>query len=129
MKKRIANYIPLALDALQEKIVKDGCYDNEYAGYIASFGPTVIQTGLLPATAFYSRKDSGTAGDRKKVGDAIIKVIAPNEYRETTLLLDYILLHNNKETKEKILDAVIALKLSIRTFKKNKKDNAEGEEE
>jgi len=124
MKKRVETYIPNALKALQDaNIVISGKYDNEYAGYISAFGPSVIQAGLIPTVAFYGRK-SGDA-DRKKVGDAILKVVAPNENHQEFLF--YVLAHDNDrdETKRKILDAIVALKLAIRTFEKNEKKRGE----
>jgi CRISPR-associated protein Cmr5 len=118
MKKRVEKYIPAALKALQDaNIVINGKYDNEYAGYISAFGPSVIQAGLTPTVAFYGR--TGGDADRRKVGDAILKVIAPGENHQN--FLNYVLVHahDREETKRKILDAIIALKLAIRTFEKN----------
>lgn len=124
MKKRVEKYIPDALRALQEaKIVVGGKYDNEYAGYISAFGPSVILAGLIPTVAFFGR--TGGDADRKKVGDAILKVVAPGENHQNFLY--YVLAHDNDrdETKRKILDAIVALKLAIRTFEKNEKKRGE----
>jgi CRISPR-associated protein Cmr5 len=116
MKKRIEEYIPRALEALKTaNIVVNGAFNSEFGGYIAAFGPSVIQSGLLPTVAFYSCKDACLAKDRQKIGVAILRIISQDSKES---LLDYI---NNRteETKQEVLDAVIALKLALRTFKKN----------
>lgn len=107
MKKRIENYIPSALNALEEVgIVKNGEFPKEYNGYISSFGASIRQAGLLATILFYNAEESSATGDRKKIIKAIEKIIDVNN------------LQNNLDKKAQIEDAAVALKLAIRTFKK-----------
>ena len=107
MKKRIENYIPSALNALEEVgIVKNGEFPKEYNGYISSFGASIRQAGLLATILFYNAEESGATGDRKKIIKAIEKIIDVNN------------LQNHLDKKAQIEDAAVALKLAIRTFKK-----------
>ncbi|MBN1222390.1 MAG: hypothetical protein JXB23_04035, partial [Candidatus Aminicenantes bacterium] len=72
MKNEVTCYLERAENALRSTgIVKDGdTYEQEYGGRIASFGPSVILSGLLPTVAFYSKDE-----ERGKVMKAIMKTI------------------------------------------------------
>ena len=108
MKKRVEEYIPEALKALKDVgIVKNGKFSKEYNGYISSFGASIRQAGLLATIMFYSAEDSGASQDRKKIIEAIEQIIGVND------------LKNHIDKKSQIEQAAIALKLAIRTFKKD----------
>ncbi len=95
--------------------------DDVYDGYLAGFGPAVITSGLIQTLATYAADDK-----RKKVLDAIAEVAAISSTTTADKLLAVCLdSHSNKPQlniwRNKIIDASIALKMMIRTYKKPKK--------
>jgi len=126
MNRRIEKLIPDAIDVVKEVLEKDEKVASEYNGYIASFGASIITSGLLPAIAFYESESSGAQKDRKKLMTAIRKLIkkTKKESDNNETLMKYVLPHKNdlSEIKEEITDAAIALKLAIRTFELKKGD-------
>jgi len=128
MNKKVNELIPKALDAItNSRMAVNGKFEKEYKGYIASMGASIIQSGLIATLAFYSNVSEKTV-KRKNVLDAILLLIAPNDQKD---LLKYVLSKvkpnnaaalNSDELKKfeiKISDALIALKLALRTFKQN----------
>lgn len=132
MNNKINKLIPKALDAITKSgMVSSGEFDKEYKGYIASMGASIIQSGLIATLAFYSNP-SPEAGERRiKLLHAIFMMIEDNRQGK---LFDYVLEktkpanHNNftadqldktelKKLENNISDALIALKLALRTFK------------
>lgn len=110
MRKRIESYIPKALKAIEkfDIVNNNGEVPKQFNGYIASFGASVRQAGLLATTLFY-QNTKNTEEDRSKIIDAI-------EY----IIDEPIVTHNNtvdKKTRQKVEDAAVALKLAVRTFK------------
>lgn len=124
MNKKVNELIPKALEAIEKsKMVEGGKVDKEYKGYIASMGASIIQSGLLATLAFYSNEQSGSADKRSKLMMAIVKTIINAEPNEK--LLNYVLSRTNNGTnkteidkfEKQISNALIALKLALRTFK------------
>jgi len=116
-KKNIEKYIPKAMDALSETFDK-GTFPSSYNGYISSFGASIIQSGLKPTLALFENKDSSTKEKKELLTNIILKIIDSNTKEES--LLHYILQNQQNEhyLKQQILDISIAIKLSLRTFKK-----------
>jgi len=113
-KKRIDALIPHAIKELENKLYKNGAIDKVYQGYLASFGPTVISSGLLQSVMFYS-------GDKnkKKVIEIMWELIKNEFSTQATSMEDFLNENQNYKNyavKHKILEANIACKLSIRTF-------------
>jgi len=115
-KKRIEEYIPKAIEVLEDEFKNKGI-PKEYNGYISAFGAGIIQSGLKPTVAIYENKQADTKSDKDILTRLILKIIDSNTQEKS--LLKYILNSNESEDilKEKIKDAAIAIKLSIRTFK------------
>lgn len=102
---------------------------EEYDGYVASLGASIVTSGLQTALAFYTDIDDY---DEKKVQAYRFKVLQAlaQILKEETLfqglnqtnngLLEFVLKPENKgkqrELKSKILAASVALKLSLRNF-------------
>ena len=110
MRKQIESYIPRALEAIKrfEIATNNGEVPKQFNGYIASFGASVRQAGLLATTLFY-QNTKNTEEDRSKVIDAIEFIIEqPIVTQENRV---------EKNTREKVEDAAVALKLAVRTFK------------
>jgi len=110
-KRKIEAYIPKAIEAIEslEIVNRDGEVAKQFNGYIASFGASIRQAGLLVTALFYANANSNAEKEREKVVKAIEMMIGHN-----------IINHNNKiekSTRTKVEDAAIALKLAIRTYK------------
>lgn len=123
-KKDIERLIPLAFKAIETCIIKkDGHIDKVYKGYIESFGPTVIQSGLLPAICLYEKKGTSSEGDKIRVIEAI-QYILPTDFTNSPSKFSMLVggRTDKVECKEKIMNAVIALKLAIRTFEFDDKE-------
>ncbi len=122
MKQRVEKYIPEAIESIENNILENNKVKSQFKGYISSFGAAIIQTGLIPAVAFYSVQGDADA-ERQKLIEAIKKIL--NENDETILsnqsLLSFLIEKfesndNMNLWKEKIMDAATALKLAVRTF-------------
>jgi CRISPR-associated protein Cmr5 len=116
-KKSIEKYIPKAMEVLNETF-SDGTFPSSYNGYISSFGASIMQSGLKPTLALFENKDASTK-EKKELLTNIILTILDKDAKENSLL-EYVLKHRDNELylKQKILDISIAVKLSLRTFKK-----------
>jgi len=143
-RKNIESMIPLAVKIIGESGIvhpnKDGIKEikSEYFGYVDSFGPTVIQGGLLQACAFYSQEDK--KADRKNISDIIKKVLLtsgfiPNRFQGDESLSDITEKVMCPPTgpdyvfwRERVLEAAIACKLAIRLFHKDKTKKPEESE-
>ena len=109
MSKQIEKFIPKALEAIiKYKIAENGEVPKQFNGYIASFGASVRQAGLLATVLFYANEQSNSEEDRKKVVDAIEFIIGTKIINNNSV---------DKQTRAKVDDAAVALKLSVRTFK------------
>ena len=142
---KIEKLLPFALNAAQKFITVDTLklsVPKQFKGYISSFGASVIQSGLMPTLAFYSDAKKAK-GDRSLLIPALIDILFQNKSYpaevevekvldslandESVYLKDVIhllfdwLLKQNKINPEKLrkelMDASIALKLALRTFR------------
>ena len=116
-KKTIDKLIPKAMEVL-EKTFPDGTFPSSYNGYISSFGASIMQSGLKPSLALFENKDANTKEKKELLTTVILTILDENSKEDT--LLEYVLNNNKNEKflKQKILDISIAIKLSLRTFKK-----------
>ena len=108
--------VPNAIKVIQHSVIlKNGAIESKYNGYISSFGASIIQAGLNSTIAFFE-KASGEGKDRKYILDAIWELIQKenldNGYSKISEFA------NNKNAKEIIMDAAVAMKLAIRIFEK-----------
>ena len=123
MKKRVEKYIPSAINAVKQHIASGEKVKRQFKGYIASFGAAVIQTGLIPAVAFYSVQ-AGAEVDRGKIIEAIKEILekAGEAKIGQQSLLQFLIKRYEQggedmsRWKEKVMDAATALKLAVRTF-------------
>lgn len=138
--KRIDELIPIAINAIQANHIPDasGKVPNEYKGYIDTFGATIVQNGLIPAIIFYEtaggkedasitidKEREGIYKNRNKLMKAILQVIRENkkEVFPSTVdtLFEYVMAKKDekieeKQIRQKVVDASIAVKLALRTF-------------
>lgn len=126
--KAAEKWLPQADKALIDlKIAKDGKVDELLKGYVSSFGALVIQSGLVPAVAFYCNTTSDAKG-RKTIIDAIAHVLTavgklPNNTNTAPLLFQHCLAvqrSNDRQKlrllKEDMVNASIVLKMMMRTY-------------
>ena len=54
---KINNLVPKAMEAIRKVGIanNDDVVAKEFEGYIASFGPNIIQSGLLPTLIFFQK--------------------------------------------------------------------------
>ena len=104
MNRQLEKYIPKALSAIENlEIAKNGEVAKQFNGYIASFGASIRQAGLIPTVLFYENANSNAEKEREKVVKAIKEIIHPDEL--------------SNKNRAKVEYAAAALKLAIRTYK------------
>jgi CRISPR/Cas system CMR-associated protein Cmr5 small subunit len=119
--KRLEQYIPIAVDTVEDLFLSEsGKVQGEYENLVSKFGVALRQLGLRTTLMAYSRDSDRAAVSRKKVLDAIQRII---EVHETGVcdpgrnMLDLLLIMPNESLlKKKVTDAAIALKLALRLF-------------
>lgn len=117
--------IPKSIKALEVTgIVKNGKIESAFNGYISSFGASVIQTGLLASVAKFENHNSSTDADRPKLMKAILYLLTDENSIEKGALLKYVIENqkNNPRLKSEIEEAAIALKLTMRIFEFENKE-------
>jgi len=131
MNEKINNLIPKAMLAIEHYLVDNSVVEKEYKGYISSMGASIIQAGLLATLAY----DSGKNANSSNLLKAILFLIKPDNSTETNLI-KYVIDNSVKPEatggyvslgdldfdklyilEEDVSDALIALKLALRTFK------------
>jgi hypothetical protein len=134
--RKIEEMIPTALgilasppEEIRSIIQSEHAIDSEYFGYLASFGPSVIQAGIAKTLAFYMKD---TDSDRKCIID-LIKIVLIKSYNFSAgyQTKDLLSIYNTETCgkttlqklafTEKILESTIACKLAFNTYKKIKK--------
>ncbi len=137
MKKQVEKFIPAALQAVRDVLAQpdiDGrktIVFEEYDGYAASFGASVVTAGLLPTVSFYTNvhkkekkeEDEVKKPRRYKMLKALAAILRDNGFtqltNDETALLDFINTETNRADralKADIVAASIALKLALRNF-------------
>jgi hypothetical protein len=144
--KKIDEMIPTALKILRDESgkvssMKAGKYeiDKVYFGYIAAFGPAVVQSGIAKTLAFYNKNSGESEGDRSVILDFIKQVFINNYSNYSSYSANNLLDIYDIETQkpdfttlkklalsDKILEAAIACKLSMNTY--HAKENPGSEE-
>jgi len=110
-KKNIDSLIPKAIEKLAQLQDKNGKIDKVYQGYMASFGPTVISSGIVKTVAIYIDKNDSNA-KRVNITKIMFDLIQQDPYQFIKDEKN----NTNYNLKNKILEANIACKLAIRTF-------------
>ena len=138
--KRIDELIPKAIEAINRNKIPgaNNIVPNEYKGYIDTFGASIVQNGLIPAIIFFEA--GGKEGEpntydpekqriyenRKKLMKTILDLIKGIEKGKTSTLYEYVTLQkksmDEKQIRQQVVDAAIAVKLALRTFAIRKKD-------
>jgi CRISPR-associated protein Cmr5 len=121
MQQKIEKLIPHAFKAVAEHLVKNGGISRQYNGYVAAFGASVIQSGLVAAVVFNSQDKSGAEKDRRQLMATILAVLKRQRGElsdQPETLLQYVQnpLAETRRLKQEILNAATAIKLVIRTY-------------
>jgi hypothetical protein len=122
MNQKIKDLIPKAMDVIEKYESKKGTIDKEVKGYIASLGAGILMAGLTPTLAVYAAEENNSQASRHIILDWINQMIRnvnkPKSQDNAKDLLTHVIgLQNSSQIEQEILNASIALKLSIRTFK------------
>ncbi len=126
--RAVEKLIPDAIKAVSHSEMEvNGVVNKAYKGYISSLGAGIIQSGLLPTLAMYkgAEKSENKKADTGKLLDAIFYVIEKNHKSDVISekdLFNYALKaskvpENRQSVINEIMNASIAIKLAIRTFK------------
>ena len=137
--KNLKEQIPLAIEAIKTLLADGNKVDKEYNGYVSSLGASILQSGLLPTLSFFSDNTKKT----NKLLKAILYVLDRSAVQRTTLL-NYTIKQidkreetkpddpsysftrfshntsNEKRITKQIMEASVAIKLALRTFKQEK---------
>lgn len=130
MNKRLEKGIDIILDEIKSdsiEIVRNGKISSQYNGYIASFGASIIQNGLIPAVMLFENSNSNSEKERsllmKLILEGLLKLY--NKYEEIEkkeTLIEYIV-QNKEKFQEKDINIrkdietmATAIKLVIRTY-------------
>lgn len=132
-KKRINKFLPIAYEGIvKSELTKDDKLEEDkltkkYQAQIASFGAAVNMGSLLSAIAFFSNK-GGADVKRQELMKLIYYIIKNGEVEynkiKNNCLFKYV---NDKESgkedvKQEVLDAAIAIKLTLNLFIEDKGD-------
>lgn len=136
--QKIEKLIPAALQAIDAELVSYDKYKNgipkAYQGAVAGFGTTLLQMGLLPTLAVYADQEHQADIERDRLFRVLIRIVqsAESNFDDKGLLLlkpgDLLSkIAREKDNayknfpqaqfKEKLLEASLAFKLAIRTYK------------
>jgi len=132
MKKRIEKYFPAAMNAIDTVFPKTkGEIAKEFQGYISAFGSAVLQMGLMPTLAVHADEGSGAAQDKRLLlqvlaltlthTNGVLSSAAQQSLKGKEKELFKIAVQGNQdlrqELREHLLDAAVAVKLCLRTYK------------
>lgn len=142
-KRRVEKMIPSAMKQLNQDLPwmmtenSSRFIPSRYNGYIASFGPCVVQAGLIQTLAFFSRADRDERADeegkeRKRIIELMDRTLKDAEMlkgKEAQSLLDIAMdcetATERIRIKSLILEASVACKLAMRTFPVKKDQGGE----
>jgi len=100
--------MPQALSEAQKFVDASGGIKSKYLGAISSFGTSVVSSGLRPTLLFY-----GAKGEKFMSFESALLAIV-NAYLSPKRIDDIYFYENT----DFVLDAVMALKLAMRTYEK-----------
>lgn len=117
--KRVEELISKAIEYIEtnkKQFEKDGGIDKVYSGYLNSFGPSVITAGLLQTATFYQGDSK-----KKKIVEMLFSILHDNTIIDTNEknLVEFLCKDDNYKNisiKNKVIEAVVACKLAIKTF-------------
>lgn len=127
-KKQVNDWILPAKQAIIDcGIAENGKVNSAFRGHISSFGAAVVMGSLKSAVAFFAN-DGKAKVSRSKLVLAIYQVITNETIEDPEVVFQYICKNDNRQTKEKFINASIAIKLALNFFElvTDKADKEEG---
>lgn len=127
-KNRINRYLSIAYDAVKNsELIKDDKLQGNYKAQITSFGAAVSMGSLLSAIAFFSDKGSSDL-KRQELMKLIYYIIRKDEgiedkYDEIKKYALFEYAKDNENVKQEVLDAAIAIKLTLNLFEEDTSKN------
>lgn len=123
-KKEVDRMLPKAYTVINETIAENGQVERGFRGQISTFGAAISMGSLLSAVSFFSEQ-AGSAVDRAKITKAIHGIICGTNDNNQELF-DFLngeiypggkySWESEQYYKEKVVNAVIALKLALKLF-------------
>lgn len=127
-KNRINRYLSIAYDVVKNsELIKDDKLQGNYKAQITSFGAAVSMGSLLSAIAFFSDKGSSDL-KRQELMKLIYYIIRKDEgiedkYDEIKKYALFEYAKDNGNVKQEVLDAAIAIKLTLNLFEEDTSKN------
>lgn len=121
-KNKVNRMLPTAVEVL-EKAFPNKEIQGEYRGYISNFGASVMMGSLAAAVAFNSDKSANSKSPRYVLMDMILELLKESYTEDVRLqqsdsLFSYVKSkEQDREIKERVINASIAIKLGIGLFK------------
>lgn len=104
------------------QIINGNKYDHVFKGYFSSFGASVAQAGLLPTIIFFE-SDSDRANERKKVIDALKKMLSADGKDIGGSLAKHIIDNkkaNDQDFLQDVTRKMVAMKMALRLYQDKK---------
>lgn len=124
--KQIERYMPIAIDVVEDIILRNNnLIEPEWDNSITKFGAAIRQMGLFTAVAAFS-SDSGIKSLLMK---CVLRIIVTGDKevcsKDDTLRKLVVDKPENLLLKKKVIDASVALKIALRLFIDNPKEEEE----
>ena len=114
-KQRVNSWIARAAEALVKTgIVENGKINSTFRGQISTFGAAVTMGSLKAATAFFSQQ--GSASVHRELLLQAMHYVVTGELKAPSEVFAYICNHDDVQTRDRFLDAAIALKLAMNLY-------------
>ena len=128
--KRIERYIPIAINVVEDLILHEyNIVAPEWDNCVSNFGAAIRQMGMLTAVTAFSQDSDRTKVSKKDMMHYLLRIIltADGKVCEVDQQLLPIVQEQpaNKMLQRQIVDATIALKLALRLFIENLKNEEE----
>lgn len=128
--KRIEKYIPIAIDVVEDLILHS--YNEvapEWDNAVSNFGAALRQMGFLTAVSAFTQSSDQSKTDKPLLMHCILRIIRTAEGKLTDSSMDLLSIVQKKQFDKmlyrQVTDAVIALKLALRVFIINPKEEME----
>ena len=128
--ERINRMIPVAIQKINKYLVVrengEELLPSNYSSYMDSFGISVRMSGLLQTVAFYEKDEN-----KKLINKLLLEVLLENDKSLKDKELLSVVCEKIEDPaeyrkfEERVIEATIACKLAMKTFKKKKVEESE----
>lgn len=124
-KSRINRFLSIAYDVVKNsELIENDKLQGNYKAQITSFGAAISMGSLLSAIAFFS--DKGSSDLKRQELMKLIYYVIKNEtvaYKDITNYDLFKYARDNENVKQEVLDAAIAIKLTLNLFEEDTSKN------